>query len=112
MGSYLVVANQTLGGEALASHLRRIIDADAGARFVVMVPLSTTSAADVGGAMGVMGGLATIALEMEGQLNAEARRRLRTWRAWLHDAGVEAEGSLVSDPLGSMKQAIDARPFD
>ena len=39
----LVVANQTLGGEALASHLRRIMDADSGARFVVMVPLSTTS---------------------------------------------------------------------
>ena len=41
MGSVLVVANQTLGGEALSAHLRRVIEADPSVRFVVVVPVAT-----------------------------------------------------------------------
>src|SRR5437879_4862951 len=111
MGSFLVVANQTLGGEALAAHLRRVIAADPGARFVVMVPLSTYAALDVGGAMGVMGGLAMIDFELQDQLALAARDRLTTLLAWLRSAGVEAEGTLVGDPLAAMKEAVASRPF-
>ena len=35
----MAVANRTLGGEALAGHLRRLIEADPSSRFVVVVPL-------------------------------------------------------------------------
>jgi len=112
MGSYLVVANQTLGGEALAAHLRRVIESDRGARFVVMVPLSTYAALDVGGAMGVMGGLAMIDFELQDQLATAARERLSTLLAWFRTAGVEAEGALVGDPLAAMKEAVGSRPFD
>jgi hypothetical protein len=108
----LVVANQTLGGEVLATHLRRVIEGDPGAHFVVMVPLSSSAALDVGGAMGVMGGLAMIDLELQDQLAHAAQERLRRLLAWLHDAGAEAKGSLVGDPMAAMEEAVAQRPVD
>jgi flavin-binding protein dodecin len=112
MGSYLLVANQTSGGEALATQLRRVIASDADARFVVLVPVSTPSPVDLGGAMGVMSGVAVLDASVQAQIQEVARERLARIVAWLRDAGAEAEGSVVSDAMAAMESAVDAQEFD
>ena len=112
MASFLVVANQTSGGEALGAHLRRVIAADPGARFVVLVLMSTPAPVDLGGAMGVMSGIAVIDPEVQDQIRDVARDRLARILAWLRDAGVEADGVVVGEPLGAMEAAMDAERFD
>jgi flavin-binding protein dodecin len=112
MASFLVVANQTSGGEALGAHLRRVIAADPDARFVVLVPMSTPAPVDLGGAMGVMSGIAVIDPEVQDQIRDVARDRLARILAWLRDAGVEADGTVVGDPLAAMEAAMDAESFD
>ena len=111
MGSFLVVANQSLGGEALAAHLRRVIEADPSARFVVVVPVSTP-VVDVGGAMGVLSGVTVIDAVMQGHLEDVARERLNIVLAWFRDAGVEAEGTLAGDPMAAMEAAVASQTFD
>jgi hypothetical protein len=111
MGSFLVVANQTLGGEALAAHLRRVIEIDPSARFVVVVPVSTPLV-DVGGAMGVLSGVTVIDPVMQGHLEDVARERLNIVLAWFRDAGVDAEGTLAGDPLAAMEAAVASQTFD
>jgi dodecin len=111
MGSFLVVANQTLGGEALAAHLRRIIDADPTARFFVVVPLSTPMV-DLGGAIGALGGVTMIDTVMQDRLTDVARDRLSVVLAWLRTAGVEAEGTLGGDPMAAMEAAVASHTFD
>lgn len=112
MGSYLVVANETLGGEALAAHLRQVIDADPSARFVVLAPVSTAAPVDLGGSMGVMSGIAMVDPALQDQLKDVARERLRLLLAWFRDAGVEAEGAVVGDPMAAMEAAVAANNFD
>jgi dodecin len=111
MGSVLVVANQTLGGEALSAHLRRVIDADRSIRFVVVVPVATP-VLDVGGAMGAMGGVAMIDTSLQDHLSDIAQDRLRVVLEWLRDAGVEAEGAVVGDPMVAMQAAVASHAFD
>jgi dodecin len=112
MGSYLVVANQTLGGDALATHLRRVIDADPAPRFVVLAPVSVPAPVDLGGAMGVMSGIAVIDTATQDQLRAAAQQRLDVLLAWFRDAGVPAEGTVAGDPLAAMDAAVATRSFD
>jgi flavin-binding protein dodecin len=112
MGSFLVVANQTLGGEALAAHLRRVIETDPAARFVVVAPLSSQMPVDVGGAMGVMGGVTVIDQATHDQMGSAARQRLSTLLEWFRGAGVEAEGTVVGDPMPAMEAAVASEPFD
>ena len=112
MGSFLVVANQTSGGEALGTHLRRVIASDPDARFVVLVPMSTPAPVDLGGAMGVMSGIAVLDPAVQDQLRNVARERLAKILAWFHDAGVEAEGTVVGDPMAAMEAAVAAQSFD
>jgi hypothetical protein len=112
MGSYLLVANQTSGGEALATQLRRVITADPDARFVVLVPMATPAPVDLGGAMGVMSGVAVLDPSVQAQIQGVARERLGRIVDWLRDAGAEAEGSVVNDAMSAMEAAVDAQPFD
>lgn len=112
MSSYLLVANQTSGGEALATHLRRVIASDPSARFVVLVPMPTPAPVDLGGAMGVMSGVAVLDPMVQSQIQQVARERLDRILAWLRDAGAEAEGSVVGDPMAAMEAAVDAQAFD
>jgi flavin-binding protein dodecin len=112
MSSYLLVANQTSGGEALATHLRRVIASDPDARFVVLVPMATPAPVDLGGAMGVMSGVAVLDPTVQAQIQEVARERLARILAWLRDAGAVAEGSVVGDPMAAMEAAVDAQPFD
>jgi flavin-binding protein dodecin len=111
MGSVLVVANQTLGGEALSAHLRRLIEADRNTHFVVVVPVPTP-VVDVGGAMGAMSGVTVIDPGLQDHLSDVARKRLHTVLAWLHDAGVTAEGTVVGDPMAAMEAAVASQIFD
>jgi flavin-binding protein dodecin len=111
MGSVLVVANQTLGGEALSAHLRRVIEADPKTHFVVVVPVPTP-VVDVGGAMGAMSGVTVIDPGLQDHLSDVARKRLRTVLAWLRDAGVTAEGTVVGDPMAAMEAAVASQTFD
>ena len=111
MGSVLVVANQTLGGEALSAHLRRVIEADRSVRFVVVVPVATP-VLDVGGAMGAMGGVGMIDASMQEHLNDVAEDRLRVVLQWLRDAEVAARGTVVGDPMVAMQAAMASQTFD
>jgi dodecin len=111
MGSVLVVANQTLGGEALCAHLRRVIEADRSVRFVVVVPVGTP-VLDVGGAMGVMSGVTMIDASLQDHLSVVAKDRLRVVLEWLRGAGVTAEGTVVGDPLVAMRSAVASQTFD
>jgi flavin-binding protein dodecin len=111
MGSVLVVANQTLGGEALCAHLRRAITADPNVYFVVVVPVPTAPL-DVGGAMGAMSGVTMIDPSVQEHLNDVAQERLRAVLEWLRGAGVEAEGSVVGNPMVAMQDAVASRTFD
>ncbi len=111
MGFVLVVANQTLGGEALSAHLRRVIDADPSTRFIVVVPVSIP-VVDVGGAMGVMSGVTVIDPGMQDHLQEVARDRLHIVLTWFRDAGVKAEGTVVGDPMAAMETAVASHTFD
>jgi dodecin len=111
MSSILVVANQTLGGEALSAHLRRAIEADPSVRFVVLVPVAAP-VLDAGGAMGAMGGMAMIDTSLQDHLGDVANDRLRVVLEWLRDAGAEADGSVVGDPMAAIQAAVAAQTFD
>ena len=111
MGSVLVVANQTLGGEALSAHLRRVIEADPSTRFVVVVPVAIP-VVDVGGAMGAMSGVAVIDSSLQDHLYDVAQDRLRVVLEWFRNAGVSAEGTVVSDPMVAMQDAVATQTFD
>lgn len=112
MSSYLLVANQTSGGEALATHLRRVIASDPDARFVVLVPMGTPAPVDLGGSMGVMSGVAVLDPTVQAQIQEVARQRLDRIVAWLREAGATASGSVVGDPLPAMEAVVDSQPFD
>jgi hypothetical protein len=112
VGSYLLVANQTSGGEALATHLRRVIASDPDARFVVLVPMGTPAPVDLGGSMGVMSGVAVLDPTVQAQIQEAARQRLDRIIGWLQDTGAVASGSVVGEPLPAMEAAVEAEPFD
>ena len=107
----MVVANQTLGGAALSAHLRRVIEADRSARFVVVVPVAAP-VLDIGGAMGAMGGVAMIDSSLQDHLSRIAEDRLRVVLEWLRDAGAKAEGAVVGDPMIAMQAAVASQTFD
>ena len=110
MGSYLLVANKTLGGRALATHLRALIAAEPASRFSVVVPINVPVPVDVGGAMG---GIAVIDFESQEYLDRTSRERLATLLAWLAEAGVEASGEVVvGDPLNTMQRIARTHPLD
>lgn len=111
MGSVLVVANQTLGGKALGAHLRRVIDTDPNVSFLVIVPVAAP-VLDVGGAMGAMSGVTMSDPALQDHLVDLARDQLRVVLAWLRDAGVEAEGTVVGDPMVAIEAAVASRTFD
>jgi flavin-binding protein dodecin len=112
MPSYLVVANRTLGGEALAQRLRELIDAGPPARFYVLAPVPTQPVIpeEIGGAMG---GIAMIDVETQGQLEEQARARVDTLLGWFAARGIEAEGTTVlGDPVGAIGRMVRAYEID
>jgi nucleotide-binding universal stress UspA family protein len=93
MRRYLIVANQTLGGEQLTAKLTECMNAGP-CRFYLAAPVTQTEGSDrwaSGGLEGVIPGAYKIARALaEGRLQQELAR--------LHEAGAEADGEVV-DPL-------------
>ena len=92
MRRYLIVANQTLGGEQLSAKIAECMSAGP-CRFYLAAPVTQTEASDrwaSGGLEGVIPGAYKIARTLaEGRLQQELAR--------LHEAGAEADGEVV-DP--------------
>ena len=93
MRRYLIVANQTLGGEQLSANLAECMRAGP-CRFYLVAPVTQTEASDqwAGGldGGGVIPGAYKIAKALaEGRLKQELNR--------LHEAGADADGEVV-DP--------------
>jgi cell pole-organizing protein PopZ len=94
---YLVVANQTLGGEHLAETVRGYLAAGP-ARFHILVP--ATQPRDH-------------AVWTEGQARALAQRRLEAALDRFRSIGAEVEGEIGDErPLQAIADAVHDREFD
>ena len=106
MRRYLVVANQTLGGEQLTAKLAECMDAGP-CRFHLVVPVTNTEGSDrwfTGGLEGVLPGAYRIARTLAGG-------RLRHELGRLREAGAEADGEVVEpmpvDAIGKLATRED-----
>ncbi|MGH2682772.1 MAG: hypothetical protein ACRDIX_06020 [Actinomycetota bacterium] len=96
MRRYLVVANQTLGGEHLTEMVKELLAGPC--RFYVLVP--ATIPADQ-------------AVYTEGQAEALARRRLDDALARFRQMGAEAEGEVGdANPLEAIADVLRDQEFD
>jgi nucleotide-binding universal stress UspA family protein len=108
MRRYLVVANQTLGGEELTAKLAECAGAGP-CRFYLVVPVTNTEASDrwfTGGLEGVLPGAYKIARTMAGARLQHELERLR-------EAGVEADGEVVEPtPLEAIRKLANREEVD
>jgi nucleotide-binding universal stress UspA family protein len=108
MRRYLVVANQTLGGEELTAKLAECAGAGP-CRFYLVVPVTNTEASDrwfTGGLEGVLPGAYKIARTMAGARLQHELERLR-------EAGVEADGEVVEPtPLEAIRKIASREEID
>ena len=109
MGKYLVVANETLGGDDLKNEVRRRIAAGPSS-FYVVVP--NTHPRDF--AFLVRPAAATVSSpETEHRATLTAQSRLRKALDELRAEGVQAEGDLGDpDPLTAIGDALAEQQFD
>ncbi len=116
MGSYLVVANQTLGGKELMDELRQ--RAAAGdSSFYVLVPNTKAAhyhAVPAAGGFIPMPSMATgYGPQTDEEATEGARERLSQLLDELQELGVEAEGHLGSaHPLDAIDGVLADRHFD
>lgn len=97
MRRYLVVANQTLGGEHLAEKVRACLAAGP-SRFHILVPATQPH---------------DHAVWTEGEARAIAARRLELALARFRELGTEAEGEIGDErPLQAIADAVRERTFD
>ena len=108
MRRYLVVANQTLGGEELTAKLAECIDAGP-SRFYLVVPVTNTEGSDrwfTGGLEGVLPGAYRIARTLAGARLQHELDRLR-------EAGAEADGEVVEPmPLDAIRKIASREEAD
>ncbi|MGH2655963.1 MAG: hypothetical protein ACRDIZ_04600 [Actinomycetota bacterium] len=97
MRRYLVVANQTLGGEHLAEKVRACLAAGP-SEFHIVVPATQPQ---------------EHAVWTEGEARAIAAQRLERALARFRDLGAEAEGEIGDEaPLQAIADAVRERNFD
>lgn len=97
MRSYLVVANQTLGSQALAGSIRERIEAG-DARFHVVVPATPVPHRMTWD---------------ESETRQAAQVRLDKLLEWLRTMGAEADGEIGSpDPVAAVADALGQREVD
>jgi flavin-binding protein dodecin len=109
MAHYIVVANRTLGGEALTAQLGGIISTDSDASFQVVVPVIRTamSSFEIGGAMG---GIAVLDAEAYTYAKLAAQERLDELLAWFRAVRVPASGDVVvGDPVPVVEALVAER---
>jgi hypothetical protein len=108
MRRYLVVANQTLGGEQLTAKLAECMDAGP-SRFYLVVPVTNTEGSDrwfTGGLEGVLPGADKIARTLAGGRLQHELDRLR-------EAGAEADGEVVEPvPLDAIRKLASREEAD
>ena len=112
MGSYLVVANRTLGGETLWRHITGVLAADPTSTWFVLAPVAipTVLPTDFGG---VMGGIAGIDADSQAISEQDARTRVDHLVRSLASCGVDAAGATVlGDPLSRIRQLADELHVD
>jgi hypothetical protein len=97
MPHYLVVANQTLGGDHLLDEVRDCLR-EGGCRFHIVVP--ATEPRDH-------------AVTTEGEARALAQERLDRALARFRDLGAQADGEIGDErPMDAIRDAIRGRDFD
>jgi hypothetical protein len=97
MRRYLVVANQTLGGEHLAMKVKELL-AEGPCRFHILVPATVP---------------ADHAVYTEGQAVALAQGRLDDALARFHDMGAEADGEIGdASPFEAIADVLRDEHFD
>jgi hypothetical protein len=111
VGKYLVVANQTLGGEQLIGEVRRRMAAEPSS-FYVVVP--NTRAADMRlPGEPIPSAFDTGESEAEHRATLIAQSRLNQALAQLRAEGAQAEGSLGdAEPLTAIADVLAEQPFD
>ena len=109
MRRYLIVANQTLGGEQLSAKLAECMDAGP-CRFYLVAPVTQTEASDRWAAGGLDGGVIPGAYKIARTL---AQGRLRQELARLHETGAEADGEVVDPtPLDAIRKLASREEVD
>ena len=122
MTRYLVVANQTIGGDELMDEIRRRI-ASGPSTFYVLVPLApvgghpTMAATLAGGETGLapsaIADLARREEEFADRAEGVTRSRLGRLTSQIRAEGAEADGGVgPTDPVKAIDEAIGAGGFD
>jgi nucleotide-binding universal stress UspA family protein len=109
---YLVVANQTLGGDELAELIGRRAKAEP-SEFFIVVPATPVIDFVLGvHAMPVMGGLPSVP-DSPQHARALAQERLETALARLQATGAKVDGRVGDpDPVHAVETAMKGRQFD
>jgi hypothetical protein len=115
MHTTLIVANRTVGGDALAAEVRRRLDAGP-CRFHLLVPVHQPVAAAVaiGSAVGDAANMSpTASFEMVDERRA-ARDRLEFGLEWLRTLDATATGELSTDEdaVCAVARIVEAAPID
>jgi CheY-like chemotaxis protein len=106
----LVVANRTIGGSKLASHLQSLIAEDPKLRFYVLVPAVQSMTSWTATGVPEMGTLPVDWVELDAELRRGAQQRLDCLVEWLRAEGVQADGEIGSSaPLIAMDSVLKQR---
>src|ERR1700730_7994340 len=113
MGNYLVVANQTLGGEQLLEEVRRRAAAGPSSFFVVVPNTRSVDVAPASGAPVPPGSAGVAMEEPDRRATLIARSRLNQALSQLRAEGLDAGGDLGdSEPLTAIGDALAEAQFD
>jgi GABA permease len=112
MGRYLIVANQTLGGDELVELVKKRAKAEP-SEFFIVVPATPVMEMVVGAeAMSVIGG-STLAISTPEHARELAQQRLDAALAQLRAAGAKVEGHVGDrSPMHAVETVMKGRKFD
>ena len=109
MRRYLIVANQTLGGEQLTAKITECMNAGP-CRFYLVAPVTQTEASDQWAAGGLDGGVVPGAYKIA---RALAAGRLQHELARLRETGAEADGEVVDpNPVDAIRKLASREEVD
>jgi hypothetical protein len=109
MRRYLIVANQTLGGEQLTAKITECMNAGP-CRFYLVAPVTQTEASDQWAAGGLDGGVVPGAYKIA---RALAAGRLQHELARLRETGAEADGEVIDpNPVDAIRKLASREEVD